>query len=181
MLKNNEILDESNKLLRKKSKEVVFPLDDKDLKMIKSAEEYLEKSQVEELAEKYDLRPGMGLAAIQMSIQKKYFVIVEEQEEKFEKYFFANPKIISHSSEKIYAELGEGCLSVNRDVDGIIPRFARVTVEAYDKEGKKFVIRLREEMSIAVQHEMDHLNGILFFDRIDKHNPFKDMDKYRCI
>ena len=42
-------------------------------------------------------------------------------------------------------------------------------------------MRLREDLSICVQHEMDHLDGILFIDRIDKKHPYKDMDKYRGI
>ena len=83
--------------------------------------------------------------------------------------------------EKIYVEMGEGCLSVNRDVEGIIPRYARVTVEGYDIDGNKIRVRAREELAIAFQHEMDHLDGILFYDHIDKKNPFKDKDKYRAI
>ena len=144
--------------------------------------EYLTNSQIEELAEKYDLRPGMGLSAIQIGIPKRYFVVVNEYDEgKFENYVIINPKIVSTSQEKIYVEVGEGCLSVNRDVDGIIPRYARVTVEGYDEEGNKIKVRAREELAIAFQHEMDHLNGILFYDHIDKKNPYKDHDKYRAI
>ena len=81
----------------------------------------------------------------------------------------------------IYAGEGEGCLSVNREVVGIVPRYARVTVEAYDMDGNKFTMRLREDLAVCVQHEMDHLEGILFFDKINKKNPFKDADKYRPI
>ena len=144
--------------------------------------EYLTNSQIEELSEKYNLRPGMGLSAIQIGINKRYFVVVDEYEEgKFDNYIIINPRIISNSMEKIYVEMGEGCLSVNREVDGIIPRYARVTLEGYDIEGNKIRIRGREELAIAFQHEMDHLNGILFYDHIDKKNPFKDKDKYRAI
>ena len=83
--------------------------------------------------------------------------------------------------EKIYVELGEGCLSVNREVDGIVPRYARVTIEGYDMDGNKIKIRAREELAIAFQHEIDHLNGILFVDKIDPANPYKNMEKYRAI
>ena len=82
---------------------------------------------------------------------------------------------------KIYVEMGEGCLSVNRPVDGIVPRYARVTMEAYDMEGRKIHVRGREELAICFQHELDHLNGILFTDHIDKKNPFKGKDEYRAI
>ena len=182
MLRNKDILDEKNKLLRKKSNDVVFPLTKEDLKTIDDIIEYLTNSQIDELAKKYDLRPGMGMAAIQLGIPKRYFVVVYEVEDgEFETYVVINPKITSTSSEKIYVEDGEGCLSVNRPVDGIVPRHARITVEGYDINGNKIQIRAREELSLAFQHEIDHLNGILFIDHIDKSNPYKDKDKYRPI
>lgn len=182
MFKKLDILDEKDKRLRLTSEDVEFPIDDDEKKLIAKSQEELKLSQIEEYSEKYDLRPGMGLAAIQLGIKKRWFVLVEDLEDgNFKNYFFANPKIISSSEEIIYAEAGEGCLSVNRDVEGIVPRCARVTVEAYDIDGNKFQIRLREDMAIAVQHEIDHLNGILFFDHIDKKNPYKDSEKYRAI
>ena len=182
MLKNKDILDEKNKILRTQSEEVVFPLSEKDKKVIEDMIEYLTNSQIDELAEKYDLRPGMGMAAIQLGIPKRYFTVVFEKEPgEFENYIVINPKIISTSSEKIYVEDGEGCLSINRPTEGIIPRYARITVEGFDINGNKTKFRVREEVAIAFQHEMDHLDGILFIDRIDKKNPYKDMDKYRPI
>ena len=182
MLKTKDILDEKNKILRTVSKEVVFPLSEEDLKTIDDMIEYLTNSQIEELAEKYDLRLGMGMAAVQLGIPKRYLTIVHEVDEgKFDNYVIINPKIVSSSSEKIYVEDGEGCLSINRETVGIVPRYARVTVEGYDTKGNKISIRAREELAIAFQHEIDHLNGILFIDHIDKKNPFKDKDKYRAI
>ena len=177
-----DILDEKDKRLRVVSKDVVFPLTKEDKKNINDMLEYLKNSQIEELSEKYNLRPGMGLSAIQLGIAKRYFVVVNEYDEgKFENYVIINPKIVSTSMEKIYVEAGEGCLSVNREVDGIVPRYARITVEGFDEKGNKIKVRAREELAIAFQHEIDHLNGILFYDHIDKKNPFKDSDKYRSI
>lgn len=182
MLKTKDILDEKNKKLRMISKEVIFPLTKEDKETIDTMLEYLHNSQIEELAEKYDLRPGMGMSAIQLGIPKRYFVVVNEIDEgEFETYVLINPKIISNSVEKIYVEMGEGCLSVNRPVEGIVPRFARVTVEGYDMEGRKIHVRAREELAICFQHEIDHLNGILFTDHIDKKNPFKGKDEFRAI
>ncbi len=181
MLKMKDILDEKDKRLRMTSKEVVFPLTKEDIKNINLMEEYLVNSQIEEKAEKYDLRPGMGLAAIQIGVPKRYFVVVNEIEEGFESYIIINPKITSNSVEKIYVEDGEGCLSVNRECEGIVPRYARVTVEGYDIEGNKIKVRAREEVAIAFQHEIDHLNGIMFTDYINPKNPFKDQEKYRSI
>ncbi len=182
MLKNKDILNEKDKRLRTLSKDIIFPLSKEDKKHIDDMIEYLTNSQIEELAEKYNLRPGMGLSAIQLGIPKRYFVVVNEYDEgKFENYIIINPKIVSTSMEKIYVELGEGCLSVNREVDGIVPRYARITIEGYDENGNKIKVRAREEVAIAFQHEIDHLNGILFYDHIDKNNPYKDQDKYRAI
>lgn len=182
MLKDKDILDEKNKLLHTKSKDVVFPLEEKDKKMIEDMIEHLRLSQIPEESEKYNLRPGMGLAAIQLGIPKRYFVVVHEYEEgKFKNYVLINPKIVSASSEMIYVEEGEGCLSVNRPVAGIVPRHARITMEGQDIDGKKVSFRAREELAVAFQHEYDHLEGILFVDKIDKKQPFKNKDKYRAI
>lgn len=182
MLKTKDILDEKDKRLRQVSKEVEFPLTKKDRELIDTMIEYLHNSQIEELAEKYDLRPGMGLSAIQLGVAKRYFVVVHEYEEgKFDNYVIINPKIISNSVEKIYVTDGEGCLSVNRPVPGIIPRYARVTIEGYDMEGRKIHVRAREDLAICFQHEMDHLNGIIFVDHIDPKNPFKGKDEMRAI
>ena len=127
MLKNKDIVDEKNKILRTVSKEVNFPLSEKDKESIKLMIEYLTNSQIDKLAKKYNLRPGMGMAAIQLGIDKRYFVVVHEQEikETFKTYIIINPKIVSSSLEMIYVAEGEGCLSVNREVNGIIPRRLR--------------------------------------------------------
>ncbi len=181
MLRTRDILDEKNKILHQKSEEVTFPLSSEDRKTIDEMIEYLTNSQIEELAKKYDLRPGMGMAAVQLGIPKRYLTIVYEVENGFETYVVINPKIVSNSAEMIYVEDGEGCLSVNREVDGIVPRYARVTVEGYDMDGNPIRIRAREELAIAFQHEIDHLNGIIFTDKIDPKNPFKGKEKYRAI
>lgn len=182
MLLMKDILDESDKRLREKSLEVTFPLSDEDKKTVKDIIEFLTNSQIDELAEKYDLRPGMGLAAIQLGIKKRYFVVVHEYDEGlFDNYVIFNPKLVSNSEEIIYVGDGEGCLSVNRETEGIVPRYARVTVEGFDEDGNRIRIRAREELAIAFQHELDHLDGILFTDKIDPKNPFKNKENYREI
>lgn len=182
MIKTSDILDEKDKHLRAKNKDVTFPLSKERKKLINDMLEHLYYSQIEDLAEKYDLRPGMGLAAPQLGINERFFVIChEETEGKFKNYVLINPKMISNSEELIYAGEGEGCLSVNRPVEGIVPRYARVTFTGYDENGKPVKYRAREELAIAFQHEMDHLNGILFVDRIDPLDPYKNKDYMREI
>lgn len=182
MLKTNEIIDEKDPRIRMISEEVSFPLKEEDKKLIADMIEYLKNSQIPELAEKYDLRPGMGMAAVQLGVLKRIFVVVHEfDDQKFDIYTIINPKIISNSEEKVYVEEGEGCLSVNREIEGIVPRYARVTLEAYNEEGQKIRVRGREELAIVFQHELDHLNGIMFYDHIDSLDPFKNKDIYRSI
>ena len=108
MLKTKDILDEKDKRLRNISKDVVFPLTKQDKKVIDEMIEYLVNSQIEELAEKYDLRPGMGMSAIQLGIAKRYFVIVYEVDpeakdnnDRFDTYIVVNPRIISKQLELV--------------------------------------------------------------------------------
>ncbi len=177
-----KILDEKNKLLHKKSSEITFPMDENEKKLLYDMLTYLEMSQIDEYTKKYNLRPGMGLAFVQVGVPKRAFVICSENDNKtFDKYIVINPQIVSMSEEMIYVGEGEGCLSVNREVDGIVPRHARITVNAFDENGKEFTIRVREDLAVAFQHEIDHLNGILFTDHINPKCPFKDADKMREI
>lgn len=169
-------------LLRQKSKDIKLPLTDEDKVMINDIAEYLEKSQIEEYSEKYQIRPGMGMAFIQLGIKKRIAVIVhEETEGNFKKYVFVNPVVISNSEEMIYASEGEGCLSVPVDVEGFVLRHARITVKAYDEHNEEFTLRAREELAIAIQHELDHMNGVLYYDRINNKNPFFVPDDAREI
>lgn len=182
MFKKLDILDEKDKHLRKKSLDVKFPLSKEDKKLIQRAVDHLTYSQIEEYEKRYDLRPGMGLAFPQLGLNKRIIIIVHEVEEGiFDNYVFINPKIVSSSNEMIAAEAGEGCLSVNRDVDGHVLRHARVTVEGFDEDGNRISVRAREELAIAFQHEIDHLNGVLFYDRINPKKPFYSDEEIRLI
>ena len=191
MFKQKDILDEKNKILRTKSKDVTFPLNKEDKDLVYDMIKYLELSQDEEYATKHNIRAGMGLSFIQLGKPKRIFVIANKNEDdeddknkkdiSFEEHIIINPKLLTHSEELVYVEEGEGCLSINRETIGIVPRYARVTIEYYDIDGNKKTIRVREEIAIAFQHEMDHLEGILFVDKIDPKNPFKNKDKMRAI
>ncbi|MCD8562421.1 MAG: peptide deformylase [Bacilli bacterium] len=182
MFKKLNIIDEIDNRLRLVSEEVKLPLSKEDKKIIKDIIKHLTFSQIEEYEKKYDLRPGMGLAFPQLGINKRIIVIVHEVEEGiFDNYVVINPKVISHSKEIIAAAAGEGCLSVNREVEGHVPRYARITIEGYDEDGNLIQVRAREELSIAFQHEVDHLNGVMFYDRIDKNKKFYTEEEIRLI
>jgi len=182
MLRTKDILDEKDPRVRASNSDVQFPLNDEYKKIIPEMLKHLRYSQIEKYSKKYDLRPGMGLAAPQLGINKNFFVVCYEVSEgKFEDYILINPKVISYSEEMIYAGEGEGCLSVNREVEGIVPRHARITVEGYDLDGNLYKYRVREDLAIAFQHELDHLNGVLFTDYINPSDPYKDAESMREI
>ena len=179
---NIKILDEKNKILHTVSEEVSFPVDEDIRKLCLDTIKYLELSQDEEVAQKNNLRAGMGMALVQLGVPKRIFVIaMENEDDGFDEYIIVNPKILSQSEELVYIGEGEGCLSVNREVEGIVPRCARINIEYYDFDGNKKTMRAREELAVAFQHEIDHLNGILFVDKIDPKNPYKDINKMREI
>ena len=74
-----------------------------------------------------------------------------------------------------YLDSGEGCLSVKDEHPGHVFRHARIKVRGYDLiQDKNVVISAEGYFAIALQHEIDHLSGILFYDRIDKNNPWKE-------
>ncbi|OXS78427.1 peptide deformylase [Domibacillus enclensis] len=182
MIKMNDIIREGNPILREKAAEVTMPASEADQKILASLMEYVKNSQDPELAEKYDLRPGIGLAAPQIGISKRMIAIhvKDEKGSQISRALF-NPKIVSHSVEKAYLTAGEGCLSVDRDVPGYVHRFARVTVKATTLEGEEVKFRLKGLPAICIQHEIDHLNGIMFYDYINKQDPFQVEENAQAV
>lgn len=176
MILMKDIVREGHPALRKQAKALSFPLTEEERQLGEDLLNYVKNSQDEEIAEKYELRPGIGLAAPQVneSIQMFALHIPDEKKEPLS-MVVVNPKIVSHSVEKTYLSTGEGCLSVDREVEGIVPRYARITITAFDLDGNQFKRRLRGLAAIAFQHELDHLNGIMFFDHINKDNPYEEI------
>ena len=87
-----------------------------------------------------------------------------------------NAKIVAHSVQDAALADGEGCLSVDRDVPGYVVRHARVTIDYIDKNGDKQRIKLKGYDAMVVQHEIDHTNGVMFYDRINEADPFAIQD-----
>nr|WP_106783939.1 peptide deformylase [Lysinibacillus timonensis] len=173
MILMDDIIREGHPTLRTKAEEVQFPLTEEDKKLASDMLEYLINSQNPETAEKYGLRPGIGLAANQVNSLKRMFALHLEDENGEQLSFVAiNPKIVSHSVEKSYLPTGEGCLSVDREVPGYVPRYARITVKFLTVDGEQQKLRLKGLPAIAFQHELDHLNGIMFYDHINQQDPF---------
>ncbi|WP_141603647.1 peptide deformylase [Terrilactibacillus laevilacticus] len=172
MLTMDDIVREGNPILRAVASEVMMPPTQEEKETLKKMREFLINSQDDEIAEKYKLRAGIGLAAPQIGISKRMIAVYIPEEDKIHDYTLFNPKVISHSVENTYLEGGEGCLSVDREVPGYVPRHARVKVKAYNIDGKKITLKLKGLPAIAIQHEIDHLDGIMFYDHINKADPF---------
>ncbi len=116
---------------------------------------------VDAMFETMDQADGVGLAAPQIGVNSRLFVIHIKNTEK---RAYINPQIIETSVETETAE--EGCLSIP-GVWHDVERPLRVTVQAQDLEGKAFTVKAEGLLARAIQHETDHLNGVLFIDRLD--------------
>lgn len=175
MILKKDIVIDSNPRLREKSIDVSFPLSKEDEKTIQDMIKYLDMSQDDILAKKYDLQPGVGIAAPQIGVLKKMFVIKAEDEKgKLHHYALINPKMISNSIVHSYLKNGEGCLSVPSAHQGYVKRYYKVKIKGYDYLTKQEVtIVAKEYIAIVLQHEYDHLFGILYYDHINKNNPLE--------
>ncbi|PRO64776.1 peptide deformylase [Alkalicoccus urumqiensis] len=171
MITMNDIIREGHPGLRTPAETVPVPLTESHKELAEKMIEFLRNGQDPEAAEKYDLRPGVGLAAPQLNEALKIIAVrTMDDNGEPEEHILINPEIVSHSRNTAYLESGEGCLSVDRPVEGIVPRYSRIKVDAYDLNGEKKRLRFRGYEAIVVQHEIDHLHGIMFYDRIEEFN-----------
>ena len=167
-----KIVKDNNPIMRKKSLPVTLPLSDEDRKLLDDMLDYLKKSQDEEYSKKHNIRPGVGIAAIQVGILKRMFVVYYEREDGPIQYQLVNPKIIEYSIRKCALKDGEGCLSVDGEHPGYAHRYYKIRMEAYDAlTDEEIIITARGFDAIVLQHEYDHLDGKFFYDRIDPNKP----------
>ncbi len=173
MITMKDIIRDGHPTLRKVAEEVPLPPSEEDRRILASLLEYVKMSQQPDVAKKYGLRPGIGLAAPQINVSKR-MIAVHVTDEKGTLYSYAlfNPKIVSHSVEMCYLTSGEGCLSVDESIPGYVPRYMRITVTGTTLEGETVKLRLKGLPAIVFQHEIDHLNGIMFYDHINKQHPY---------
>ncbi|GAA0325017.1 peptide deformylase [Bacillus carboniphilus] len=173
MLTMNDIVRDGHPTLRKRAKDVSLPPSDEDKQILNSLMEYVQNSQDEEMATKYNLRPGIGLAAPQINVPKKMMAIhVTDETGKLYSYALFNPRIVSHSVQRAYLTTGEGCLSVDEAIPGYVPRYFKITVKGTTIDNEEVQLKLKGLVAIVFQHEIDHLNGIMFYDHINKVDPY---------
>jgi peptide deformylase len=182
MLTMEDVVRDGHPVLREVAKEVIIPASEEDIKILNSMMEFVQNSQDPEIASKHGLRPGIGLAAPQINVAKRMIAVhATDDKGKLYSYALMNPKIISHSVELSYLLAGEGCLSVDEPHPGYVPRFARITVKGFTTDGNQVKIRLKGLPAIVFQHEIDHLNGIMFYDHINNENPFLPIENAIAI
>ncbi|KRM72538.1 peptide deformylase [Lacticaseibacillus brantae] len=169
-----DITRDGASVLRDIAEPVNFPLSEADQQLAHDMMEYLEISQNETENEKYHLRPGVGLAAPQVGVGKAMAAVLVPgaEDEILFKDVLINPRIISHSVQPAALAEGEGCLSVDKDIPGYVVRHDRITVRYQNMAGETVKVRLKNYPAIVAQHEIDHLNGILFYDHINQEKPF---------
>lgn len=168
-----KIVKDSNPIMRKRSLPVDLPLSKEDRDILDSMLLYLKRSQDEDYAKRHNLRAGVGMAAIQAGYLKRMFVIYYETNDGVVEYQLVNPVMLETSVKKCALQDGEGCLSVDQVHEGIVHRYQKIKLKAYNAlTDKEIVITASGYDAIVLQHEYDHLNGVFFYDHIDKNNPF---------
>lgn len=176
MLTMKDIIREGHPTLRERALPVELPLSDENYNLGLAMMTFLKNSQDPEIAEKYNLRGGVGLAAPQLD-EKKQMIAVHipsldpEITEPLFSEVMINPELVSHTVQQACLRDGEGCLSVDREVPGYVVRHARITVNYTDLDGQPQTKKFKNYEAIVVQHELDHLNGVMFYDHINKTNP----------
>lgn len=178
MILMKNIIREGHKTLETVARDVSLPLSAKDKKTLREMHEFIKNSQDEDMVEIYGLRPAVGIAAPQINISKRMFAVhVTDFDGTPYDYALVNPVLKAKSDEIIFLPGGEGCLSVDRETEGITPRYKWVEFDAlsYDYENDKLfevTLRLEGYIGIVFQHEFDHINGILFTMKLFDALPF---------
>lgn len=176
MYLSKDIVKEGNQILRNISTKVSLPLTSADFDCLKGLYEYVVISSMDDLVKQYGIKPGVGIAAPQVGVNKRMFAMnaVDFEDEKETRYLLAviNPVIINKSKEMTYLPGGEGCLSVDKDTQGLVtPRHYAITVKCslYDFVSNKIktvTLKLSGYPAIVFQHEYDHLDGIMYIDKL---------------
>lgn len=182
-LTNSDLIVNPNPILAKRLKKVEFPLSSEIKETLLAMRQYVVDSYDPKLVQKYNLTPSVGIAANQIGVDARMVAvyIADEDGDPYLDLSMINPVILSSSIEESYLECGEGCLSVPSKPEGYVYRSKRIKLKYFDIKGEKHILELDDFESIVVRHELDHLNGILYSDRINPQNPFEKHEGARII
>jgi peptide deformylase len=147
------------------------PLEKNDLK------NPLTQKLIDDMIETMHEYNGVGLAAPQVHASLRLFValLVDEPDGKSAATVAINPEIVPNTQGR--EEGWEGCLSIP-DIRGMVPRYTDITVRALDREGRSVELRLKDFPARVAQHETDHLDGVLFFDRMTSMQSLTYLEEY---
>lgn len=166
---------DDEKVIRTVCKPVENPSSPEMRQLLADMVEYLKNSQIPEWARKHKVRAGVGLAAPQIGIAERFFAVYVESQGVLYQYGMINPTVTRISAKRACLSMGEGCLSVAKDRDGYVNRAYRITVKGYDAlQDKEVEVTLKGYPAIVFQHELDHLDGHLYYDHIDASDPWKE-------
>ena len=184
MILDKDIVKEGTPSLNQVCEKVKLPLSKADFDLAFNMYQYLVISENEEECKRYNIRPGVGIAAPQVGRNIRMFAMnaVDFLDEKQPKYSYViiNPEIIERSKEMTYLPGGEGCLSVIRPTNELVtPRHVRIVakcaiLDIATRKIKNVKMTLVGYPAIVFQHEYDHLDGILYtskmfkIDKLDK-------------
>jgi peptide deformylase len=149
------ILPGDEKILRGSNSDITFPLSAEIKKLVEDMKLNVRKA------------PGIGLAAPQIG-KNLNLAVINLEEFGTPVFPLFNPKVLSRSIKK--TDMQEGCLSIP-NLFGQVKRPARVEVEAFNEQGKRIVLRAQGLLAKVLQHEIDHLHGVLIIDKFKKIRP----------
>ncbi|WFQ93727.1 peptide deformylase [Mycoplasma feriruminatoris] len=182
------VKDHKKEIIRTKSIKLDNPenLSNEDELIMKKLIDFVTFSQDENnnnVNNKDYLRPAVGLAAPQIGVNKDMFYVrFQLENHQIEQYAMINTKLVSYSTQIACLKNGEGCLSVDNDHLGLVPRCYKIVVSGYDWLTKKYItLTLRNYQAIVFQHEMDHNIGVLYYDHINKQDPLFKKDDWILI
>ncbi len=159
-----KVIKHPNKILREKSEEI-HEINNETKTLVYNMIETMYKNE------------GIGLAANQIGILKRIIVVdLQEEDKELDPMVFINPRILWQSEE--YGETEEGCLSIPK-IREIVKRPAKIKISYLDLSSKKHIIEADGLLATCLQHEIDHLNGVLFVDRLSKLKKDMALKKYK--
>lgn len=163
---------DSNPVIRTIAKPIdSYEFSNEDIYYLKRMINYIEASYFQK-AKKFKIRPGVAIAAPQVGWSKRVTYIHFNNDDVDYQYLLINPEYTYKSEQMAYIVCGEGCLSVEPDRHGYVPRHSVVRVKAYDLIREK---EIEKEFSgfpaMCLQHELDHLDGRVYYDHINKDDP----------
>lgn len=168
-----DITEKGNKL-KEKCVDVQLPMVEADKSTADRLKLYIDTACDPVEGPKLGLQPGVGIAAPQIRINKRMFYIkyplpVKNGKRRYKEYLFVNPILKPIGDKTSYLYGGEGCLSIKDRVAGIVPRHFKINIKAYDYLQDKIIsMDCSGYLAIVLQHEFDHLNGVLYPERINK-------------